>query len=242
VSTLKNKVCLEIGSGWVLSHALVCYLIGAKKIYVSDIEPLAYPPSLISSVRYSEKSIIRDILSPFSPHDQIRKRLDKVCDIKHFSLEILKDFGIEYIAPIDLVKEMPDSKADFIYSFSVLEHVPVEDIFPLLSNLVNTLNRDGCMIHCIHLEDHKNIKGDPFGFLSEPGNTYDREKQNLRGNRIRKSQWLRLFKCLNNTDFNIIYQWNRQDKEIPKKIDPSISFTGKEDIRVSHLGVYIIRK
>ncbi|MCP4178379.1 MAG: hypothetical protein GY756_11485 [bacterium] len=28
--SLEGKVCLEIGSGWVLSHAIVCYLLGAK--------------------------------------------------------------------------------------------------------------------------------------------------------------------------------------------------------------------
>jgi len=242
ISSLKNKVCLEIGSGWVLSHALICHLIGAEKVYVSDIEPLAYPPSLNYAVRNSEKSIIRDILSPFFPHDQIRKRLDNVCEVKHFSLENLKNFGIEYIAPVDLAKESPNFKADFIYSFSVLEHVPVEDIFPLLSNLINTLNNDGSMIHCIHLEDHKNITGDPFCFLTEPDASYDRVKQNLRGNRLRGSQWLKLFKCLNGTDFRVIYQWKRYDKKLPEEIDKSISFIDVEDLRTSHLGIYVTKR
>ena len=30
-SSLEGKICLEIGAGWVLSHALICYLLGAKK-------------------------------------------------------------------------------------------------------------------------------------------------------------------------------------------------------------------
>ena len=30
--SIEGKICLEIGAGWVLSHAVVCYLLGAKRV------------------------------------------------------------------------------------------------------------------------------------------------------------------------------------------------------------------
>ena len=36
-----GKTYLEIGSGWVLSHALVLHLLGAKRVIASDVRPLA---------------------------------------------------------------------------------------------------------------------------------------------------------------------------------------------------------
>ena len=44
--TLKDRVCLEIGSGWVLSHAIVMYLLGAKRVIATDIIRGAYPSVL----------------------------------------------------------------------------------------------------------------------------------------------------------------------------------------------------
>jgi len=166
INSLEGKVCLEIGSGWVLTHALVYYLLGAKKVIASDIVACAQPHTLYKAIHESVFSIPRDILSPFADHSLIKERFNKLLSIPKFTLDSLRDLGIEYRAPIDLAQEKLNFPVDFIYSNSVLEHVPCEDIPFLLKNISSDLNPGGMMVHCIHLEDHKDILNAPFDFFS----------------------------------------------------------------------------
>ena len=51
LSSIEGKICLEIGSGWVLTHALVLYLLGAKKVIATDVVPIAQPQTLHLALR-----------------------------------------------------------------------------------------------------------------------------------------------------------------------------------------------
>src|SRR3989338_5478959 len=102
--SLEGKTCLELGAGWVLSHALVCYLLGAKRVIATDIAPLAQPKAIIFALENAVMSIPRDILAPFSDHSRIRKRLIRLSSIREFNFERLKEIGIEYQSPVDFAK------------------------------------------------------------------------------------------------------------------------------------------
>ncbi|MGA1826353.1 MAG: hypothetical protein ACMUIP_16990 [bacterium] len=239
---LRDKVCLEVGSGWVLTHAIICHLLGAKRVIATDITPLVYPPCLSKAVKQSIPYIIQDILSPFLDHSEIRARLDNLLSIKRFNLDTLKKLKIEYIAPLDLAQERTRIPVDFIYSFSVLEHACIDTIQSLLNNIVIDLKSGGTMIHCIHLEDHKDIQNHPFDFLSEPHSSYTPALQHNRGNRIRRSQWYHIFNNLENIQCEFIYEWIRRDKTLPAHIDPSIIYEDEDDLKISHIGVYGIKE
>ena len=236
--SIEGKTCLEIGAGWVLTHALVCYLLGAKRVIATDVVPCARPEAITSALRKAIHSIPRDILAPFSDHSRIRERYDRLLSISKLSFDTLKELGIEYQSPVDFAAEKINTSVDFIYSYSVLEHVPNDDVSALLNNLVESLNQSGTMIHCIHLEDHKDIKRNPFDFMKIAENQYTREIQSERGNRIRCSEWKRIFDGLEGTDTNFIYSYSRLDKSLPESIDPSISYCDEHDLRTSHIGVY----
>jgi len=60
---LTHKVCLEVGSGWVLSHAIICYLLGAKHIFATDISPNAHPATLKTAIHGAIPSAVRDTLA-----------------------------------------------------------------------------------------------------------------------------------------------------------------------------------
>ena len=81
---LEGKKCLEIGSGRVLSHALVCYLLGAKKVIAVDLNRIARPGNLSISINNSVLSIIRDQLSCLEKHEKVRERLDNLVSIKNY--------------------------------------------------------------------------------------------------------------------------------------------------------------
>jgi hypothetical protein len=234
---LAGKVCLELGSGWVLSHALVMYLLGAKKVIATDVVYKAFPQFLSYAVRGAIQSVVRDILSPFEDHELLRGRLKELMAIDHFDFDVLQRLGINYLAPIDFAKEKLDTQVDFLYSNAVLEHVPVDDVALMLPNLAEILKRGGCMVHCIHTEDHKNIYNTPFEFLSIPSENYPTSIQSSRGNRLRKSAWMKIFNGLENTNTKIIYDWVRKDKDLPERIDSSIDYCDENDLRTSHIGV-----
>lgn len=240
--SVKSKVCLEVGSGWVLSHALVLHLLGASRVITSDIQPLAQVTSLSYAIRQAVPAIVRDILSPFGEHNEIRYRLNNLLSINKFSYDVLNGLGIEYIAPIDLARNRLHIPLDFIYSLSVLEYVTAGDIPALLENLGKDLQAGGVMIHCIHLEDDNDILNSPFDFYSESELSYARRTVSRPLNRIRCSQWREIFNHIEELDSRFIYQWSRCDRDLPTFIDPSISHTSEDDLRVSHIGVLSIKK
>lgn len=235
---LRDKICLEIGSGWLLTHSLVFYLLGAKKVYATDVYPLLQPENIFKAVCKSVDWSILDSLSTFEDREIIRLRLKKLLSLKNLSVEVLQDLGIEYVAPIDLSQKLPSKeKIDFIFSKSVLEHVPVDDVVPLLENLVSSLSEDGFMFHLIHLLDHKNLQERPFDFFVYQQEAYSRELQSRWGNRIRRSEWKQIFSNLKHLDSRFVFEWSCKDRELPEKIDSSIQYTDEEDLRISHIGV-----
>ena len=93
IKSIKGWRCLEVGAGWVLSHSVVMHLLGASETVGTDLEPLAHPESLRVAVRSSVKSIVRDILSPFEDHSQLRERLNHLVSMHSFSLANLASLG-----------------------------------------------------------------------------------------------------------------------------------------------------
>ena len=237
LKSLEGKVCMEIGAGWVLTHSLVCYLLGAERVIATDITSFAKPEILPHAIQNSILSISRDVLAPFSTHSKVRERLQKLERIRSFNFSTLRELGIEYASPIDLAAEKIDVAPDFIFSNSVLEHVPVDDTENLLQNLASLLQENGVMIHCIHLEDHINIRKSPFEFYTLPEEAYGRTLQTKRGNRIRSQEWVKTFGKLPGCRSKLIYSFSREDKELPADIDTSIKFSGTPDLRTSHIGV-----
>jgi len=240
---IKNITCLEIGCGWVLSHALVLHLLGAKKVFAADITALAQPALLSEAIHSSVPAMVRDLLSPFGEHAEIRFRLDNLLSVKQWSFNTLEEFGIEYVAPINLAQNSLKVTFDFVCSFSVLEHVPTDDITPLLNNLTKDLRAGGVMINAIHLEDHSDISRAPFGFLdADKEFLTKRHRGYFKENRIRGSQWRKIFNDIENLDSRFIYEWQRLDKGLPSKIDSSIIYEDENDLRTSHIGVLSIKK
>lgn len=240
--SLEGKVCMEIGSGWILSHALVCHLLGARKVLCTDIEAILRPSYIPIAVGSAVHYIVRDVLSPFCEHGDIRARLEHLAAIDHFDLDVLAGLGIEYVAPVDLARQPLGQPVDFIYSLSVLEHVPADDIAPLLSNLVADLTVGGTMVHAIHLEDHRDIQNNPFPFLAEDGASYGRREQTIHGNRVRRSHWRRHLDALDDFDWRFIYEFSRRDKPLPSHIDEAVEHEGEDDLRISHIGVYGVKQ
>jgi SAM-dependent methyltransferase len=235
--SLQGARCLELGSGWVLTHALVCHLLGAARVVAVDVEALARPRSLAVAVRTASAAIIRDLLAPFSSHAEVRSRLKRLLGIRHFDHAVLEELGITYIAPIDLATTQLEQRFDLIYSLSVLEHVPTSQVSALLTSLRRHLAPNGAMLHAIHLEDHRDFANDPFAFLSIPSHAFTPAEQSDRGNRLRSSSWMEALEATPGLSHRVLWSWQRNDRPLPKMIDQAIRYRDEVDLRTSHLGV-----
>jgi SAM-dependent methyltransferase len=236
-SPLKGKICLEIGSGWVLSDSIIFHLLGAEEVYPTDIIRNADPSTTRNAIWKSIPYVVRDVLGPFEEHTKIRIRFNALLNLKNYTFDSLEDLGIKYRAPVDFADRKLKEQADFIFSTAVLEHITLDDVVPVLNNLEKSLKPGGIMIHSIHLEDHNDFLLAPFEFLKESDAIFTRSVQSVRGNRIRASEWMRIFNSIPNMEFRLLFAYTRKDRPLPITIHSSISHDGKEDLRVSHLGV-----
>lgn len=227
----KDSVCLEIGAGWVLSHAIVAYLLGAQKVYATDYLQLADLSALSLAIRYSDPALIRDILAPYEDHEILRERIEAIKHIPKWSSTQLERLGVLYTAPVDLTKKMDFKDVDFAYSLSVLEHIPAEDIETLVKQLSIIPNQ----FHFIHLEDHADLANAPFEFLGL--SHYPKQLQLERGNRVRASQWIQMLSQYHNVE--TVHAWKRRDVTLPKCVDSKIIFEDDDDLITSHLGVFL---
>ena len=239
---VRDRVCAEVGSGWVLSHALVLHLLGARKVFATDLNPIARPGLLRDAVRLAEPSIVRDILAPFDNYRAIRDRLENLRSIDRFDFAALRRLGIEYRAPVDLSVTPFQDPVDFWFSHSVLEHVPRASVPGLISNLNESLAPGGAMIHSIHLEDHRDIALAPFRFLELPAASYPESEQVSRGNRVRASGWLHAFSSLDDLEVSSIFEWTRDTDVRPRVVDDSIEHAGEADLVTSHIGILALKR
>lgn len=235
-NSLRNKICLEIGSGFVLSHAVICYLLGAEKVIATDVKAIAHARCLKYAIKHSNYSRMMELLSPYVDIEEVEKRYKILKSLKKFNEQELKKINIEYVAPIDIAQRKLSQTVDFIYSFAVLEHVPVDRVNSLIDNLVHMLNANGTMIHMIHLEDHRDFSK-PFEFYAEKH--YPEDMQSKRGNRLRPSHYERILKQIDGIEYKVVTQLNKKNVKLPPRI--YIDYTDENDLRARTLGLYITR-
>jgi hypothetical protein len=236
VPSVEGRVCLELGSGWVLTHALVMHLLGATRIIATDLEAVAHLGVIRRAVHAADEAAVRDILAPFSSHSAVRERLATLRTIRTFDRQALAGLGIDYRAPIDLAVDRINEPIDLVYSFSVLEHVSIESLPLLLANVTADLRPGGVMLHAVHLEDHLDSTR-PFAFLGTRSVPFDADLQASRGNRLRGSELLRTFNDVPDLEASLLYAWQRTDRPLPDSLDPAITFTDEADLRTSHVGI-----
>ncbi len=230
---VRGRVALELGSGWVLSHALVLHLVGARAVIASDVDAQAHLPALRDAIRAATLSVVRDVLSPFEDHGALRERVLALEALarRRLDLAALEALGVEYVAPLDLARARLGRPVDLVYSNSVLEHVPARDLAALLGNVAADLAPGGVMLHAVHLEDHRDPAGAPFAFLGEAG--FQAEGQ--RGNRLRASAWRRRLAALPGLSTRDLYAWRRDAALVPARVDPAVEHEGVDDLRTSHV-------
>ncbi|MDD4062430.1 MAG: hypothetical protein PHV25_01450 [Candidatus Pacebacteria bacterium] len=237
--TIKNKNVLEIGSGKFFVHPTVFKLLGAKKVI--SIDKYMQLSSKAMKVSFENSIISKKLLSRHIQHDEYLEFMKKIEETK-YQFNRLEELGIQYIAPVNTIQFCRDNKEkfDIVFSYTVLEHVLEKEIIDLVDASLFAVSKGGFVLHFIDLEDHQDPKNKPINFLTK--NEWSGLLSNKRGNRLRFSDWSKVFLKYNNFDFIFPYRVTRNDFEIPSGIINKFLKYSEEDLRITGFVVVGRRK
>jgi hypothetical protein len=148
---------LEIGTGWYPIIPIGLYICGATSIWTLDVHPLLKPKRVREVLRmfcdHHDRNELRLHLPSARPDRiaELRRALESPPDLS--ATAILRRFGINVVIGDARRLDLPDRSVDFIFSESVLMHMPMHLITAVLSECRRVISEDGMMIHSIGLSD-----------------------------------------------------------------------------------------
>lgn len=185
----------EFGAGWDLHLPLTLYGLGVRRQVVVDLTPHARG-DLFDDV------VARLSVAPGLP-EGARREVDAVAaDAARCSDVAAKAscFGISYRAPADArATGLAESSVDCVTSTSTLEHVPEQDIGPILAECLRILRRGGVGSFLVDYSDHyshldRSIT--PYNFLRYSERRWRLYNSPLQfQNRLRHSQYLAMIEA-----------------------------------------------
>jgi SAM-dependent methyltransferase len=183
-------VFYEFGAGWDLTIPLSYWALGVNRQVVGDIR---------RNVRPELVALTLDRFRRLAPELEAEAgRPLRVPGPEDGPGDLARTFGIEYLAPCDARSTgLASASMDFVTSTSTLEHVPAEDVLPLLAECRRILSSKGAISCRIDLRDHfSNFDDDlsPYNFLRYSDRAWRLLNCSLgHQNRLRRPDYLRLF-------------------------------------------------
>jgi len=187
-----ESVLYEFGAGWDLAIQLSFWSLGVDRQILVDIRPNLRPELVNVSIERLarlrgdlEKEAGRTLREPGMPN-------------VGSATELEDRFGIAYLAPRDARATGLDAgSVDFISSTNTLEHVPEDDLVPILAESRRLLRPDGVMSSRIDLRDHfcdVDARLSPYNFLRYSDRTWRLVNSKLGyQNRLRRPDYLSAF-------------------------------------------------
>jgi SAM-dependent methyltransferase len=179
----------EFGVGWDLIMPLAYYSMGVERQTVLDIRPLARVDLIVDAA--TRMAARADELG-LSRSPRIDGNASSVA-------ALVSRWGIEYRAPADARRvELPDGSVDLVTSTDVFEHVPLNDIRPLLMECRRLLRPEGVLSLRVDYQDHYwyfDARVDAFHFLRYSAAKWKRFNPGLHyQNRIRHAHFVDIIK------------------------------------------------
>ena len=222
---------LEIGAGTNLLLPLLLRKEGATQIYAFDLNRLA----TVEQVNH----VILQLGKRFS-------REGEWPTVDNLEDDLTKKYYIIYRAPADARRTgLPPNSIDFIYTTSVLEHIPEEEIEPILTECRRIATSDAIMSHNIGYIDHYAHSDSSISYFNfykysdskwrffNPPNQFQ--------NRLRHCDFEGIFKRFG---FRIVE--NERVMATPKEKEPAVALCSKfqgysEDDLFTHDGLFTLR-
>ena len=184
---LGEAVFYEFGAGWDLAVPLSFWALGVERQILVDRRPNVRVELVNTSIERLARLLaehgLRDPGGPIGSLEEVEER-----------------FGIRYLAPRDArATALPARSVDFVSSTSTLEHVPAEELVPLLAECNRLLRPDGAVSSRIDLSDHYShfdASLSPFNFLRFDDRRWRLANSRLLfQNRLRRPDYLAAFRA-----------------------------------------------
>ena len=202
VSSLEGQRALDFGAGFVPSDSIACLLLGAREVVALDYNPIARMDALAAAVAAAPRSRLIEMLNSHVGDARLEARCHAVLDAA--ASGDWAGAGFTYLAPHDVMAAPLPGVFDLIWSTSVMEHIDEAIAGDMLARLATALSCDGVMLHAIHLEDHRDFKTAPFGFLAADSDYDPAADCDGRGNRIRVHEWQAIFQHIPETTSQVL--------------------------------------
>jgi len=242
ITDIDGRQCLEIGTGYVGSSAVVMWLLGARNVTSVDLNHLFVPAALKESLLSVEKTELFNIMKKHARSEEsLSNRINQVYTWADAMQGSPSDFFI-YLAPFDLLACELNGPVDFIYSISTFEHIPKSIVSQFVERMASFLGSDGEGMHCIDLTDHFDSKANPFGFLALAGDDYsDDSYADSRGNRIRGSEWLGIFRKSGMTA-EIVMSSRAPRSHLPENLASPFHAMSEEELLVTSVVIHLVKQ
>lgn len=187
-----EAVFYEFGAGWDLEIPLVYWCLGIDRQIVIDVRANVRLELVNHSLgRLGRSRAKLEAKAGRTLRDPGRADVGSV-------RELADRFGISYLAPRDArATGLDPGSVDFVSSTSTLEHVPAEDLVPILSECRRLLRPDGAMSSRIDLRDHFSYfdrRLTPYNFLRFGERSWRLVNSSLNyQNRLRRPNYLEAF-------------------------------------------------
>jgi SAM-dependent methyltransferase len=189
---LPEAVFYEFGAGWDLAVPLSYWTLGVERQVLVDVRPNVS----LSLVGVNLERLAR--LGPDLAVECGRELRQPGTAPLGSAAELKERLGIRYLAPWDARRTGLDSASvDFVSSTVTLEHVPQEDVVPLLAECRRILRPDGILSAVIDLSDHcarRDRSIGPYNFLRYSDRTWRMLNPGIQHqNRLRSSDYRAAF-------------------------------------------------
>jgi hypothetical protein len=126
---------LELGTGWYPIIPIGLYLCGASEVWTVDVYPLANAKRVREVLHmfrsYAERDMLRSVLPSVRP-DRIAELRDVLNESDGISaVDLLRRLRINPLVGATPPYPLPDGSIDFIFSESVLVHIPTRALDPI---------------------------------------------------------------------------------------------------------------
>lgn len=201
---LADATFFEFGAGWDLHIPLTLFALGVGSQVVVDLTP------------HARADLIADVVARLSTaaalDERARTRLRDAAAAAGGSGEVravAASFGIAYRAPVDArATGLPADSVDGVTSTSTFEHIPRDDIVPVLEECRRILRPGGVASFLIDYSDHYSqfdASITAYNFLRYSERHWRRYNSSLQfQNRLRHSQYMAMFRA---AGLEVLEEW-----------------------------------
>jgi SAM-dependent methyltransferase len=184
---LPDACFYEFGAGWDLAVQLSYWCLAVQRQILVDLRP---------NLRIDVVNVTLERLHRLGPELGATRAPDAAPLGSPYDLE--GRFGICYLAPRDArATGLEPGAVDFVTSTNTLEHIPTDDLVPILAECRRLLKPDGAASFRIDLRDHFAYFDSSlprYNFLRYSDRTWRLLNSSLLyQNRLRRSDYLRAF-------------------------------------------------